>query len=341
VVRILKNDKITVNEYKELYQAVINFKEAKCWEWMTDVDIFGVENIDTHEMGYCCIMGNAGEMYGLSIYIGDEGLKAYMQTLHPEIPYEDLRFIQKCITVYFQDRERLNREELKLIKELGLKFRGRKQWPQFKNYTPNYFPSKLSKGEVKYMTYALEQAIDVASRCKDNKDLTQPEGEESILCRVAKKVDKIITWEDKYVRPSIKENYAEYENINEIALKRIKSNTPKKSDIWEVDFFNSPVMVSEGERSYYPMIFVAIEVESSMMLTMKIGSDFENYIDEFGDEFINLLSKSEYIPETIVVQRKSVFKMLETILKKLDIELHLVEELHIIQEFKRELREYL
>lgn len=341
VVRALNSEKITLDEWKKLYQTAIKFKNIECWNWMDDTDIFGVGNIETNEIGYCCIMGNAGQMYGISIYIGNDGLKSYMDTLYPDIPLEDIGYIQNCITIYFQDREDLNKEDLKLIKDVELKFRGKKQWPKFRNYKPNYHPANLSRNEVKYMTYALEQIIDVALRCKENENLIHPEDENLIFTRVSKTVDNEIVWEDSYVKVDINENYSEYENVNEIALKRIKDNKPRKTGIWEVDFFNAPVMVKEKGRPFYPLMFMIAEAGSGAMLEMKMSSDFESYIGEFRDEFIDLVTKSKHIPEVIVVQRKSTFQMLELISQKLGIELQTVEELYNIQEFRKGLKEFL
>ena len=341
MVRILKDEKIALDEWKSLYQAAVKFKETECWNWMSDIDIFGVENIETHEIGYCCILGNADQMYGISIYIGDDGLKSYLGTLYHDVPVEDLGYIQNCITVYFQDRQSLNREDLKLIKELGLKFRGKNQWPQFRNYRPNYFPSGLSRSEVKYMTYALEQIIDVALRCKNDEKLLQHEDEGLIFCKVSNIVDKEIMWEDRYVKPNLDDSYSEYQNVNEIALKKIRDNKPRKTGIWEVDIFNAPVMVKEKGRPYYPLMFMIAEAESGVMLDMKMSSDFESYIGEFRDQFIDLILKNRHIPEVIVVQRKGVFQMLEPISEKLGIELQAVEELYSIQEFRKGLKEFL
>ncbi len=341
MVRILKDEKITLDEWKSLYQAAVKFKEIECWDWMSDIDIFGVENIETHEIGYCCIIGNAGQMYGLSIYFGDEGLNSYIGTLYHDAPVEDLGYIQNCITVYFQDRQNLNREDLKLIKDLEFKFRGKNQWPQFRNYLPNYFPSSLSKSEVKYMTYAFEQVIDVALRCKKDEKLLQHEEEDLIFCKVSKIVDKEIMWEDRYVKPNLDDSYSEYQNVNEIALKKIRDNKLRKTGIWEVDIFNAPVMVKEKGRPYYPLMFMITEAESEVMIDMKMSSDFESYIGKFRDQFIDLILKNRHIPEVIVVQRKVVFQMLEPISAKLGIELQAVEELYSIQEFRKGLKEFL
>ena len=337
----MNSEKIELDEWRKLYEAAARFKETECWKWIADIDIFGVENIDTHEIGYCCVMGNAGQVYGISIYVGEDGLKSYMDTLYPNIPFEDLGYIQNCITLYFEDRENLNRDDLNIIKQLGLKYRGKKQWPQFRNYKPNYFPAQLSRSEVIYMAYALDQVINVALRCREDEALLVPEDEDQILVRVSKRVDKEDVWEDKYINLILEESNSEYEKVNEIALKRIKDNKPRKTGVWEVDFFNAPAMVKESGRPYYPLMLMIAEAESGLMLDMKMTSDFEGYIGEFRDEIIDLIARNKQIPEVIVVQRKKAFQMLEPISSKLGIDLQPVEELFSIKEFRKGLEEFL
>ncbi|OPZ92152.1 MAG: hypothetical protein BWY74_01726 [Firmicutes bacterium ADurb.Bin419] len=337
----MNSEKIELDEWRKLYEAAARFKETECWKWIADFDIFGVENIDTHEIGYCCVKGNAGQVYGISIYIGEDGLKSYMDTLYPNVPFEDLGYIQNCITLYFEDRENLNRDDLNIIKQLGLKFRGKMQWPQFRNYKPNYIPSQLSRSEVIYMAYALDQVINVALRCREDEELLLPEDEDKILVRVSKRVDKEEVWEDKYVNLPLEESNGEYEKVNEIALKRIKDNKPRKTGVWEVDFFNAPAMVKESGRPYYPLMFMIAEAESGLMLDMKMTSDFDGYIGEFRDEIIDMIARNKLIPEVIVVQRKKAFQMLEPISSKLGIDLQPVEELFSIKEFRKGLEEFL
>jgi hypothetical protein len=187
----------------------------------------------------------------------------------------------------------------------------------------------------------LEQVIDIALRCKDNEALINPEDENLILARVSKVVNKEVVWEDKYLKTDLDENSSEYGDVNEIALKKIRDHKPRKVGVWEVDFFNAPAMVKENGRPYYPLMFMIAEAESGLMLDMKMTSDFESYIGEFRDEFIDLLAKNKQIPELIVVQRKVTFQMLEPISSKLGIELQAVDELYNIQEFRKGLREFL
>ena len=174
----LNISKPNLDEWGQLYQASIEFKKIKPWEWMYDDDIFGVKDAESGEIAYCCIMGNEDEYFGIAAYLGSEGLNGILSILSGEIEPDDPDFIfsQKCLLVSFEDREALTSEDRKIIKELGIKFRGRNEWPIFRNYTPGYFPWFITAAECRFLTDILKQATYVALKCKEEgKDFLETE----------------------------------------------------------------------------------------------------------------------------------------------------------------------
>src|SRR5262249_20651700 len=149
-----------------LYQAAIAFRDIASWDWMSDSDIFGVQNPDSGEIAYCCIMGQLGQLYGIAAYLGSDGLAVYEKlrsgAIQPEDP--DLGYIQRCLMASFNDRRALQKPDLQIIKQLGLKFRGQHAWPLFRSYRPGYYPWYLEAAEAQFLTHILEQAKTVARR---------------------------------------------------------------------------------------------------------------------------------------------------------------------------------
>jgi hypothetical protein len=112
------NDKPpSIQEWRDLYNAVIEFKKIECWNWMWDSDLFGVQNPVTGEIGYCCVMGGAGELFALTVYLDSEGLDGYLKMQSEEFypSPEEMLNLQKCLMASFEDRKYLQKEDSDLL----------------------------------------------------------------------------------------------------------------------------------------------------------------------------------------------------------------------------------
>src|SRR6478735_5216484 len=93
----------TKQQWKELYEAAERYKEAGIWRWLSNGHLFGVRDPASGEIGYCCVFGNGGEMFGLAVYMGTEGLRTIVDMLAGELD-EDPIFSQHCLLFSLDDR---------------------------------------------------------------------------------------------------------------------------------------------------------------------------------------------------------------------------------------------
>jgi hypothetical protein len=87
---------------------------------MWDSDLFGVQNPVTGEIGYCCVMGGAGEHFSLTVFLDSEGLDGYLKIQSGEFysSLEDMLNLQKCLTASFEDKKFLQKEDFQVIKKV-------------------------------------------------------------------------------------------------------------------------------------------------------------------------------------------------------------------------------
>ena len=152
----------SLQEWRALYRAAIDFWQIHPWDWVEDTDLFGVKNPEDGEIGYCCVVGALGEFLGLVAYLGTEGLESYLKIQKSESPEEDILSTAKCLVASFEDRKFLQKPDHEVIKRLGLKFRGAKSWPLFRSYEPGYYPWYLNQPQVCFLTHALQQQMSVS-----------------------------------------------------------------------------------------------------------------------------------------------------------------------------------
>ena len=338
------NDKPpSIQEWKALYEAAIQFKKMKCWDWMWDTDIFGVQNPVTGEIGYCCVMGGAGEHFALAVYQGSEGLNGYL-TLQSgkNLPsLEDILSLQKLLMASFEDRELLQKEDIQLIKKIDLKFSGPNSWPLFRSYLPGCYPWYLTGEEARYLTLCLWQAIDVSLRFKDDPGKLTPPTGNRYLVRVPKKGKTGLSWRDVRMEPlPLQKGEIIVEPIDTIRLEKIKRRIPYRQGVWEVDYFYYPNPIKEKEeRPFYPYITLWVDQHSGFILRHDLAKPAE-CMSEFQKNFFKLAENRKMLPQEIWVKKEETLKLLEPIASELGIKLRRVRKLKMLEEAQASMRKF-
>ena len=67
----------TRQQWQRLYELAIELKEMAPWNWMSEVDLFGLQNPQDGQLGFVSIMGELGEYFALALYRGPEGLAGF------------------------------------------------------------------------------------------------------------------------------------------------------------------------------------------------------------------------------------------------------------------------
>lgn len=337
------NQAPSLQDWKALYDAAIEFKNAAPWDWMHDADIFGVQDPVSGETGYCCIMGAAGEYYALGVYSGSEGLEGLLRILSGEFSqsHDGVLYVQKCLMASFEDREYLQKEDLKQIKTRGLKFRGANAWPFFRNYTPGLVPWYLTGEEARFLTLALQQAIEVSLRFKKDRMLIHPSSGEFFV-RAPVKQGEGISWKDEWMEPLPTEiRDFPVTPVDETLLNRLKTAGLQQRGVWEVDFFYVPAPIWEKEkRPYYPYMSLMVEHNSAFILNFQLEKR-EEFALNFPEKLVSFLEHVKIAPQVFLVKRDEVGRFLEPFASSLGIKIIMVESLPVLEEAQRSMRGFI
>lgn len=267
----MAENQATLEEWRRLYEAAARLKEIAPWEWLMEDDLFGVQNPETSEFGFVSVMGTLGEHLAISVYLGPEGLYGFwdLEEAGPAGSPEQILEIPQ-LQASFEDRNELEQQDRDLIKQLGLKFRGRQAWPMFRSYRPGFMPWFLEAAEVRFLTHVLEQAADVAARSQADPDLLEPPEDETYLMRVPQPAGDGLLWTDQLMAVPPPQPTPISLRMDRQALAALKS-APHGRQTLEADFFLLPTATQEerGARPYYPYMLLMVEQQSGMIL----GSD--------------------------------------------------------------------
>ena len=334
----------SLQEWKALYEAALEFKELAPWNWMHDTDIFGVKDPVSGEIGYCCIMGGAGEYYALGVYSGSEGLYGLSRILSGEFSEfkDEALFIQSCLMASFEDRKCLQKQDLRQIKALGLKFRGRNAWPLFRNYMPGFFPWYLKSDEVRFLTVALKQAMDVSMRFKKYPGLLVHPSRDHYFVRVPDKPGEVIIWKDEWLEPSpLKMEDIPAIPVKETTLRRLKKARLQRGGIWEIDFFYVPAVLQEkGERPYFPYMSLLVDHNSTLILKFQLEKKADCK-STFPVKFVDFIEHVKVMPDELLVKRYDVYRIMEPLSAELGIEINMVESLPALESARKSMKDFI
>jgi hypothetical protein len=336
--------KPSLEEWKDLYQVSEKVKNLQPWEWMEEVDLFGVQDPESNQIGFVSVMGRMGEHFGVFIYLGVEGLYGFWGFQEQHSEKDPMRIFEiPHLQVSFENRDMLTEVDRELIKKLGLKFRGKNEWPQFRSVKPGHLPWYMEAGEARFMTHVLTQLLDVAERMKAKPALLDPKSDTEYLVRVGQQHEDGYIWEDQIMPIPPPEPEVIRIPMNEKLLEQL-SNTPQRNAVLEVDFFMLPTPVRDGkDRPYFPYMLLVVDQTSGIILgnteLLTPKPSINEMIGLIPSLVVKVLSRAGMRPQTIKVRPGILESFLETLQDDLGFYLEPTSSLKKLDQAKKSLLE--
>ena len=284
-------------------------------------------------------MCNGGEHFAVAGYLGVEGLNGILGLLSGEIDPEssDSMYIQKCLMCSFEDRAFLTSEDLKTIKEMGLKFRGRNEWPLFRYHEPGFVPWFFNAAQCRFLTNILRQALEVALRCRNSKEILNHETPFTFLIRVCRKSKaEEVEWVDQYITAKLYEpEFVSFNIQNEIFLKKLKSFKPKENLILEADINYAPTPVREDDRPYFPKVGILLDHHSGLAVSFEMMKDIQEEGYKCVDMLVNFIEQNRIMPAKLLVARMETYYLYLDVCEQLGLPIEMVEHLEYAEEFRK------
>jgi len=313
----------SMEEWRDLYAAAAEFNALGCWEWMYDSDLFGVRDPETGTIGYCCVLGNLGELSGLMVYEGAEGLASYRRVMATGESDLGVAVEQKCLALSFVSREDLDKADRAVIKALNLRFRGAMAWPQFRCHESGYVPCALDAGQARFLTAALCQTIEVAPRFNADPSLFAGLELNEFLLREQVQTSDGANWKDTVFRP---EPYTfpplEDAGCDEVRMRRLRQTAAGCQAIFEVDvfYFLNPIQEGKNDRAYIPQTLLVADRESGAILAHELAHP-SDWVGPFRSAMLSLIERHAVLPAALWVKKDLVFELLKPLAEYMGIAL--------------------
>jgi hypothetical protein len=272
-----QNPAPTADEWRKLYELAARVKALAPWTWMFEDEVFGVTDPDTGVTGFVSVMGNAGEHFAVALYPDADALYSFLDLhdhgMEEDEEDEDPMAMMRVLAIpqlqlSFEDVKQLDKEDKDVIKQLGLKFRGSKSWPQFRTYSPGLLPWYITGAEARRLATALEQLLDVAPRCRDDEDLLAPSEDGMVfLVRAQREENGAKVWEDQIQTIDEPEPQPFSVGLDEDVYAKAKE-LRRATNVLELDVMMLPMPMQEkkNERGYFPYLLLLAESQSGALV---------------------------------------------------------------------------
>ncbi len=185
------------SDYLRLFEAARLVNLAQPWRRLPETDVFAVVSPEDGSTGFVSVTGMRGEHLSVMMYLGTRGLYTFWDSLTTP-GYQKVRvlFEAPLLTVSFEDRAALDADDLHLIRALGLKFRGRNQWPVLRAVQPGYLGELPTPAQVRFLGAALEQLLDLIPRLDRDPTLLRQAGDIDYLTRIPRLYEGRRVWKE-------------------------------------------------------------------------------------------------------------------------------------------------
>lgn len=320
----------SLDTWRELYSYAQQIKDMAPWRWMTEEALFVIVDPKTREKCYCMVMGEVGEHLSVALYLGDAGLHSLIDVQEGLLDPFELYFNQKCLSLSFEDRELVTQRDREIFKALGLKFRGRKQYPLFRFHEPGYEPWYLDGEQEAFLQLALPQIMAVIDAAQKQMDYFLLD-DDKVRCFTPIPDGDGWKWEESAIEPVAPAKHITVPKLNELEVKRLQKQFPKSSFALEFDYSFFPGKIMDGPKPYYPRIVMVVAQEGPIV-------SFE-FVDQEADvygivlqQLRSAIEKMGHIPEAVLVKRQDLAYVLEHYAPAYGFEVHLLEYLPAMEE---------
>ena len=311
----------TREQWLALHRSFQRYCEAAPWECLANEDLLVVEDPEGRYQGYCVALGDGDMVYGLGVYLGDVGLSNFLSTISDEDEPDGQAILERqlSLSAMLADREELEPKERKIIRDLGLKYRGRGKWPMFRSARPGYWPWFVNGDEARFLTVALDTVRDVAERvARGELELRYEETPGLFLARVPEGSG----WKDEWRRlaPPV---LAKVDNSPDgERLRVIRESTPVGSAAWEVTVSYMPALIRHGtgDRPYMPTLVMVVEHDRELVLACRVLGETPSAAER-QEPVLELLTDQDSLPELLVCDGNGAAELMAPIATALGIEL--------------------
>ncbi len=255
---------------RPLYAAVMHYHATRPWSVIDDDLVFGVEDPASGTIGWCSVLGAAGELCGLAVYDGAAGLALYRAILRDEVSPDEVQTTQQGFIVAFGARNELEPDEREVLRALGIRPRGREAWPMVRALTPGYLPALPDATGSRRLITVMEQVLAVAQSTTDAPDEIAPDADGRLLVRRQARAEA--AWTSVRLKPADPPALLVPGVPDDLRARRVHDLPQRAGLAWECDYAYAPIPIEDtrGAPGYAAVVLI-VDHASGIIVETRLG----------------------------------------------------------------------
>lgn len=278
-------EKEMLEKWEQIYYFALEIARFEPWEQFGEKDILALIPKGKREEHYFSFLGQTFDQYGIAIYQNGYSYFRARERLHgPNPKKEPVFLLQDAIILLWGDREDVSRENYAIMKELGLKCRGRGGWPYFERYRVGYAPQAVTEEELDTLLDDLGNLMMMVRAVAEGKVEVDFENRK-VLTRCYSKADDMFYTFAADLGPTPKSGYTSITMEDNPWLQKLRDMRSRGTIA--LDWSYLPTAVKEGKTKIIPRLLLAVDTRSGYVMKSELlaASDkpYDDLLDILGD----------------------------------------------------------
>ena len=330
---------------EELYLQAMSYYNLSPWSVLSETELFAVFDPLTKQVNYCCVLGEIGEFFGITLYRGRSALEMHQKVLDGENEIADLEIFDMydALVVEFSKKKNLEKNDLAPLKFLDPSLFTQGFYPIFRSYLPGFQGWFLSEKEAFSLILAFKCAIHHILRCQnDSFSLRTKEPDLMALYTPIQGDDGKSSWEITIHNPGpLPTKEIALASFDFLRLENLKGMKLCHDSAWEAAIFMTPSIILDHVRPYYAKICMIAHQESLLVLQMQILDLNTCFSTALAELILSSIEKNKRLPSEILVDSQDLYNALKPLTKSLGIQIAMHQDLKAITMAQEYLLEYM
>ena len=347
-IRLLSSDDDLLLDL-HLYMKADELRRMAPWEFLSGGEFFGVQVPGKDLIYFVNATGQSGDFKSVAFYRGFRGISGFWNFqaqldrfsrlgLSDETLLQTSAMIWGPLTIphlmlYFTDREMLSKESLEAVRKSGVRFRGKRQWPQIEETVPGYAPVYPGREKLTELFLVMQQAVSVLERVENGEVELFRENDPptALLIRIPVGKGPGFKWKDHYLIFNPAWGREDYDADVDLGKRLSVSNLPEANQVLQLELFILPNPVRVGRnRAYFPFVLLFVDKHSEMVVSVSVHPpepDLRSLYRSLPRIALEELLKSGHRPSEIEIRTELLFGILSGTLKEAGCRVKLVDHM--------------